>query len=40
MKTAIILALLLSACTATHRSGDFSADQLSALGPLLKGERP
>ncbi|WP_352710884.1 hypothetical protein [Mesorhizobium sp. M0130] len=40
MKAAIFLALLfLSACTTTEPH-DFAAEQLGALGPLLKGERP
>ncbi|WP_352971023.1 hypothetical protein [Mesorhizobium sp. M1334] len=40
MKRAAIFALLfLSACTATEPK-DFAADQLAALGPLLRGERP
>ncbi|MCV3209638.1 hypothetical protein OHD62_17490 [Mesorhizobium sp. YC-39] len=36
--TLTIGALLLAACVT--RQNDFTADQLGALGPVLKGERP
>lgn len=35
----LLALLLLSACTTT-KPNDFAANQLAALGPLLRGERP
>lgn len=40
MIRALMICLFLAGCGTAHRPGDFTPDQLTALGPLLKGERP